>query len=102
MRLGWGGRFGHAQPHNGPNRVLNRSAPGRSAARSPQPSCPRSAPTHLRRPACTAPRALVPQEYCPNDVVWVQDYHLMLLPQLLKQVVPKVRLAARGHDGVVL
>lgn len=26
------------------------------------------------------------------DIVWVQDYHLMLLPALLKQVVAKVRI----------
>ena len=30
-------------------------------------------------------------EYSPGDVVWVQDYHLMLLPSLLKQAVVKVR-----------
>lgn len=33
------------------------------------------------------------------DIVWVQDYHLMLLPALLKQVVAKVRL--RLGVGVV-
>lgn len=33
---------------------------------------------------------VVLSEYCQQDVVWVQDYHLMLLPSLLKQAVPKV------------
>ncbi len=34
---------------------------------------------------------VVLSEYIINDVVWVQDYHLMLLPSLLKQMVPKAR-----------
>lgn len=33
--------------------------------------------------------------YLANDIVWVQDYHLMLLPALLKAQVPKVCRRAR-------
>ena len=32
------------------------------------------------------------KHYKPGDVVWVQDYHLMLLPQLLKQSQPKMKV----------
>lgn len=32
--------------------------------------------------------------YRPGDVVWVQDYHLMLLPGLLKTRVPDMKV---GH-----
>ena len=31
------------------------------------------------------------EHYAANDIVWVQDYHLMQLPSLLKTAVPKVR-----------
>ncbi|GLC47635.1 hypothetical protein PLESTB_000009400 [Pleodorina starrii] len=36
-------------------------------------------------------------EYATNDVVWVQDYHLMLLPSLLKQNVPKMKVGFFLH-----
>ena len=32
------------------------------------------------------------QHYQPGDVVWVQDYHLMMLPELLKQRQPKMKV----------
>ncbi|GIL79684.1 hypothetical protein Vretifemale_8975 [Volvox reticuliferus] len=35
--------------------------------------------------------------YKPHDVVWVQDYHLMLLPSLLKQNVPKMKVGFFLH-----
>ncbi len=31
------------------------------------------------------------RNYAPGDVVWVQDYHLMLLPALLKLRAPKMK-----------
>lgn len=34
---------------------------------------------------------VVLEHYQGNDIVWIQDYHLMLLPSLLKNSVPKVR-----------
>jgi len=30
--------------------------------------------------------------YKPGDMVWVQDYHLMLLPSILKQQVPRMKV----------
>lgn len=30
--------------------------------------------------------------YKPGDMVWVQDYHLMLLPSILKQTVPRMKV----------
>ena len=41
---------------------------------------------------------VVLRNYCAGDVVWVQDYHLMLLPAILKSRMPKmkVRLAPPG------
>ena len=32
------------------------------------------------------------QHYRPGDVVWVQDYHLMMLPALLKQRQPDMKV----------
>jgi hypothetical protein len=37
---------------------------------------------------------VVLRAYQPGDKVWVQDYHLMLLPSLLKAVVPKMKVGA--------
>ena len=34
------------------------------------------------------------QHYQPGDVVWVQDYHLMMLPELLKQRQPKMKVVS--------
>ncbi len=34
---------------------------------------------------------MVLRNYAPGDVVWVQDYHLMLLPALLKLRAPKMK-----------
>ena len=33
----------------------------------------------------------------PNDTIWVHDYHLMLLPHLLRQALPKVRIGFFLH-----
>jgi trehalose 6-phosphate synthase/phosphatase len=33
----------------------------------------------------------------PNDTIWVQDYHLMLLPQLLREVMPDVPIGFFLH-----
>ena len=30
--------------------------------------------------------------YKTGDMVWVQDYHLMLLPSMLKETVPKMKV----------
>lgn len=30
--------------------------------------------------------------YQPGDMVWVQDYHLMLLPSILKNAVPRIKV----------
>ena len=30
------------------------------------------------------------QIYQPGDVVWIHDYHLMLLPNMLRQRVPNI------------
>ena len=43
--------------------------------------------------ACRFAEVLL-QHYRPGDVVWVQDYHLMMLPQLLKQRQPKMKVRA--------
>lgn len=32
------------------------------------------------------------QNYSAGDVVWVQDYHLMLLPSILKSRAPKMKV----------
>jgi trehalose-6-phosphate synthase len=32
------------------------------------------------------------EHYATGDIVWVQDYHLMLLPALLKAQVPKMKV----------
>lgn len=42
--------------------------------------------------------------YQPGDIVWVQDYHLMLLPAILKEAVPRMKVGAvaggrRGPGG---
>jgi trehalose 6-phosphate synthase/phosphatase len=34
--------------------------------------------------------------YKAGDMVWVQDYHLMLLPSMLKEVVPKMKVRGLG------
>ena len=34
---------------------------------------------------------VVLRNYCAGDVVWVQDYHLMLLPAILKSRMPKMK-----------
>jgi trehalose-6-phosphate synthase len=33
--------------------------------------------------------------YQPGDMVWVQDYHLMLLPSILKNAVPRIKVRAQ-------
>ena len=38
---------------------------------------------------------VVMQHYNPGDVVWVQDYHLMLLPAILKHRAPKMKVWGR-------
>lgn len=42
--------------------------------------------------------------YREGDIVWVQDYHLMQLPQLLKNALPKVGglMATNLLHGVLL
>ncbi|KAK9467110.1 glycosyltransferase family 20-domain-containing protein [Lipomyces arxii] len=35
--------------------------------------------------------------YKPGDIVWVHDYHLLLLPQILRQRLPKVYIATFLH-----
>ncbi|KAG2501762.1 hypothetical protein HYH03_000262 [Edaphochlamys debaryana] len=40
---------------------------------------------------------VVLSEYLPSDAVWVQDYHLMLLPSLLKQAVHKMKVGFFLH-----
>ena len=39
---------------------------------------------------------MVLRNYAPGDVVWVQDYHLMLLPALLKLRAPKMKVPPRS------
>lgn len=36
---------------------------------------------------------VVLQNYSAGDVVWVQDYHLMLLPAILKSRAPKMKVS---------
>ena len=36
-------------------------------------------------------------QYREGDVVWVQDYHLMLLPALLKQRYPRMKVMPHSH-----
>ena len=40
---------------------------------------------------------VVLEAYEANDVVWVQDYHLMQLPQLLKTAIPKMKVGFFLH-----
>ena len=40
---------------------------------------------------------VVAQEYRPNDTIWVHDYHLMLLPALLRQRLPDARIGFFLH-----
>lgn len=40
--------------------------------------------------------AMVLSHYSPGDMVWVQDYHLMLLPQILKGAHAKMKARGRG------
>ena len=39
--------------------------------------------------------SVVLDAYQPGDIVWVQDYHLMLLPSLLKAAVPRMKVGGR-------
>lgn len=38
--------------------------------------------------------AVVLQHYSAGDIVWVQDYHLMLLPNILKSAVGRMKVGA--------
>ncbi|KAF5827092.1 glycosyltransferase family 20-domain-containing protein [Dunaliella salina] len=40
---------------------------------------------------------VVLENYLPNDIMWIQDYHLMVLPSLLKAVVPKMKVGFFLH-----
>ena len=40
---------------------------------------------------------VVTEEYAPGDVIWVQDYHLMLLPELLRARIPDATIAHFWH-----
>ncbi|MEW5311818.1 MAG: hypothetical protein WDW38_003503 [Sanguina aurantia] len=40
---------------------------------------------------------VVLEHYQGNDIVWIQDYHLMLLPSLLKNSVPKMKVGFFLH-----
>ena len=37
------------------------------------------------------------KHYRPNDVVWIHDYHLMLLPQMLREMVPDIAIGFFLH-----
>jgi trehalose 6-phosphate synthase/phosphatase len=39
----------------------------------------------------------VAREYRPGDIIWVHDYHLMLLPALLRQRLPRARIGFFLH-----
>ena len=39
---------------------------------------------------------VVLSHYRQGDMVWAQDYHLMLLPQILKAAHPKMKVCARA------
>ena len=43
----------------------------------------------------------VMQVYQPGDVVWVQDYHLMLLPGILKTRVADMKVSSQSPLGCV-
>ncbi|MCI0618831.1 trehalose-6-phosphate synthase, partial [bacterium] len=34
----------------------------------------------------------ISKELCPGDVVWIHDFHLMLLPELLRNVAPQTKI----------
>jgi trehalose 6-phosphate synthase/phosphatase len=40
---------------------------------------------------------VVLENYMPNDIMWIQDYHLMVLPSLLKAAVPKMKVGFFLH-----
>jgi alpha,alpha-trehalose-phosphate synthase [UDP-forming] len=39
----------------------------------------------------------VVREYRDGDLIWIQDYHLLLVPQLIRQQLPKARIAFFLH-----
>lgn len=41
--------------------------------------------------------AAVHEEHLKDDLIWVQDYHLMLLPELLRDEIPNARIAHFWH-----
>ena len=43
--------------------------------------------------------AAVLSDYRDGDVVWIQDYHLMLLPEMLKRQKPAMKVCARFALG---
>ena len=47
---------------------------------------------HGQQPVCAAYIQAVFDDYEEGDVVWCQDYHLMLLPALLKARYPKMKV----------
>jgi len=40
---------------------------------------------------------VVLENYLANDIMWIQDYHLMVLPSLLKAAVPKMKVGFFLH-----
>ena len=42
---------------------------------------------------------VVLQHYQDGDIVWVQDYHLMLLPAILKETKPRMKVGGWGRAG---
>lgn len=76
-----------------------------SAAPAPPPSSPHALPLLSRAPQAyqTANARFgeaVLGHYQAGDMVWVQDYHLMLLPELLKQAHPKMKARAGVNPSV--
>ena len=56
-----------------------------SGARRREPPHPLTTPAH-------APRQVMSLEPDEDDLVWVQDYHLMLLPRFLRERMPSLSI----------
>jgi trehalose 6-phosphate synthase/phosphatase len=39
----------------------------------------------------------IAKDYKENDIVWIHDYHLMLLPQMLRKLIPNIRIGFFLH-----
>lgn len=41
---------------------------------------------------------LVIEQYQPGDIIWIHDYHLLLVPSMVRQKLPKARIGLFVHS----